>query len=128
MSAPAMTRGDLSPIEERRARVRRGHLYEWLAAALLLLKGYWPLGRRVRSRLGEIDLVAVRGRRLVFVEVKGRPTLEEAKAAVTSRQLLRVARAAEAWVARHPRYADHEIRLDAVLVAPWRWPRHCVMC
>jgi putative endonuclease len=68
---------------ERIGRYRRGHLSEWLAAAALLAKGYRILGRRVRTPYGEIDLVALRGRRLAFVEVKRRATRGEAEAAIT---------------------------------------------
>ena len=57
---------------ERIGRYRRGRLSEWLAAAALLAKGYRILGRRVRTPYGEIDLIALRGRRLAFVEVKRR--------------------------------------------------------
>ena len=53
-------------------RERRGRIAEWIAAAFLCLKGYRILARRYRSKLGEIDLIAVRGRRLAFVEVKRR--------------------------------------------------------
>ena len=68
---------------ERIGRYRRGRLSEWLAAAALLARGYRILGRRVRTPYGEIDLIAVRGRRLAFVEVKRRATRGEAEAAVT---------------------------------------------
>src|SRR5262249_19071702 len=83
---------------DRLARYRRGRLSEWMAAALLVAKGYRILGRRVRTPYGEIDLVAVRGSRLAFVEVKRRPTRLEAEAALTTRQRVRIARAAEFWV------------------------------
>ena len=98
---------------ERIGRYRRGRLSEWLAAAALLARGYRILGRRVRTPYGEIDLIAVRGRRLAFVEVKLRATRGEAEAAVTLRQAARVARAAEFWVSRHPAFRDHEHGLDA---------------
>ena len=65
---------DPGPSPDRIARYRRGRLSEWLAAAALLAKGYRILGRRVRTPYGEIDLIAVRGRRLAFVEVKRRAT------------------------------------------------------
>jgi putative endonuclease len=109
---------------ERIGRYRRGRLSEWLAALALLAKGYRILGRRVRTPYGEIDLIAVRGRRLAFVEVKRRATRSEAEAAVTLRQAGRVARAAEFWVGRHPAFRDHEQNLDAVFVMPRRLPVH----
>ena len=110
--------------KQRQARERRGRLAEIAAAALLMLKGYRVLERRVRSPLGEIDLIAVRGRRLAFVEVKSRRSLEDAQTSITSRQSRRIRAAAERWVWRHPGYRDHEFGLDAVLLDASFWPRH----
>lgn len=112
--------------EERRRRNRRGSISEHLAAWMLRLKGYRILGRRVRTGAGEIDLVAVRGNRLTFVEVKQRQTLDGAEASISERQRKRVRRAAELWIAKRPRYQEHEQGFDLVLVAPRRWPRHVV--
>ena len=109
---------------DRLARYRRGRLSEWMAAALLIAKGYRILGRRVRTPHGEIDLIAVRGRRLAFVEVKRRLTRDEAEAALTPRQAGRIGRAAEFWVSRHAAYREHERALDAILVVQGRLPAH----
>jgi putative endonuclease len=117
-------RRTVTPTEERIERYRRGLLSEWVAAAALMAKGYRILGRRVRTPYGEIDLIAVRGRRLAFVEVKRRATRPEAEAAITQRQSARIARAAEFWVSRNPRYRDHEQGLDVVFVTPNRLPVH----
>lgn len=108
----------------RRQRERMGRWAELIAAAVLCLKGYRILARRYRSKAGEIDLIAVRGRRLAFIEVKRRPTMDAAEAAKTFRQARRIARAAEQWVWRHPAYRDYEIGLDALLLVPGRLPRH----
>lgn len=89
----------------------------------LLLKGYVPLARRVRTPVGEIDLIVKRGRRIVFVEVKARGRVEDALVAA-SRSRARLGRAAEWWLAAHPRHAGGEVRFDVVLVAPKRWPAH----
>jgi len=109
---------------ERLERYRRGRFSELVAAALLLAKGYRILDRRCRTPYGELDLIAVRGRRLVFVEVKRRATRLEAEAALTPHQARRMVRAADHWVSRHPRYRDHDRGLDAILVVPRRLPLH----
>ena len=115
---------DDSARSERQGRYRRGRFSELVAAAALMAKGYRVLGRRVRTPYGEIDLVAVRGRRLAFVEVKRRASMAECEAALTPGQAERIARAAEHWIARHDRYCDHDVGLDAVLVVPGRLPAH----
>jgi putative endonuclease len=109
---------------DRLARYRRGRFSELLAAALLMAKGYRILDRRCRTPYGEIDLIAVRGKRLAFVEVKRRATRLEAEASLTPYQARRIVRAAAYWVSRHPRYRDHDRSLDAILVIPRRLPAH----
>ena len=49
------------------------------AVVLLRLKGYRVLASRYQIRGGEIDIVARRGDTVAFVEVKVRPTLDEAQ-------------------------------------------------
>jgi putative endonuclease len=118
-------RADIEPgPNERRARLRRGRVSEALAAAVLMAKGYLILGRRVKTRVGEIDIIAVRGKRLAFVEVKRRLTPEDAEAAVSARQAARIRRAADHWLAHRTRYHGHEQGFDVILLVPGRWPRH----
>jgi putative endonuclease len=100
---------------------RRGEI---LAALWLMAKGYRVLGFRHRLRQGEIDLLAARGRVLIAVEVKRRAALEAALEAVTPAQRQRLRRALRAYAARHTRFADAELRLGLVALAPGRLPRH----
>ena len=78
---------------------------------------------RARTPVGEVDLVARRGRTLAFIEVKARAGEEEAAFALDDWRLRRVARAAEALAPRYARDGD-DIRIDAVFIVPRRWPRH----
>jgi putative endonuclease len=110
--------------ESRRVAFRTGISAESRAALLLIAKGFRILARRWKSPVGEIDIVARRRRLLVFVEVKARQDRDEAAWSVTDRQRGRIVAAAQAWLARHPDDCIRDIRFDAVLVAPWRIPRH----
>jgi putative endonuclease len=94
------------------------------AAALLIAKGFRILARRWRCPVGEIDIIARRRGLLVFVEVKVRPTTEEAAWSVTPRQRARIAAAAQAWLAQNPAPGIRDMRFDAILVAPRSVPRH----
>ena len=58
---------------ERVRAYRSGLVAETLVALLLRLRGHRIVARRYATPVGEIDLVAIKGRRLAFVEVK-RPT------------------------------------------------------
>jgi putative endonuclease len=103
---------------------RTGISAESRAAAFLIAKGFRILARRWKSPLGEIDIIARRRALLIFVEVKARPSLEEAAWSVTEQQRARIVGAAEAWLARNGDARIRDIRFDAMLVAPGRMPRH----
>ena len=104
-----------------KASERRGRRSEWFAALLLVCKGYRILGRRVKTRLGEIDLVAKAPSGVIcFIEVKARPDQGLATEAVGQRQRGRIVRAAGAYLAGRPVAA----RFDVVTVIPGRFPRH----
>jgi putative endonuclease len=91
---------------------------------LLMLKGYQILGFRLRTRQGEIDLLARRGRTLAVVEVKLRPTLQEAMTAMGPEQQERLLRAADSLLDRRPALRQLALRLDLIALAPGRFPRH----
>ena len=107
----------------RRQAEQGGRHAETIAAWWLRLKGWTILGRRVRIPLGEVDLVARRGKTLAFVEVKARASDAEADLALDEYRLRRVAAAAEALVPRYARPGD-AIRIDAIFIVPGRLPRH----
>jgi len=101
-----------------------GRRAEWIAALLLMAKGYRILGMRLRTPLAEVDLAAQRGSVLAIVEVKRRRTLEEALLAVTPAQRERLRRAGGVLMARGGKNRPAIVRLDLVALAPGRWPRH----
>jgi putative endonuclease len=111
-----------TPDPRRVARERDGRWAEHVAATFLMLHGYRILARRHRTPHGELDLIARRGRRIAFVEVKYRRTREAADEALTAIQTRRIHDAAEHWLARYPALADCEQGFDAILVTPWALP------
>ena len=104
---------------------RRGRKGEALAAWYFRLKGWRVLARRVKTRRGEVDLIVRRGRTVAFVEVKWRRTAAELDLAIDEYRLRRVAAAAEAVAPRFVRPGDDQ-RIDVLLLAPGRLPRHIV--
>jgi len=102
------------------ARRRTGALAEQLVARRLAAAGWTIVERNARTRYGELDVVALDGRTLVFVEVKAgregatfgpeRPIL-----AVDARKQRRVRKLATAWMAERPELPRYdEIRFDAI--------------
>lgn len=111
--------------QERGAAARRlGRRAEVLAALWLMAKGYRILGFRLATPLGEIDLLAQRGKVLAVVEVKQRTTIEDALDAVTPTQRDRLRRAAAHLGAHRAGLRGLHVRLDLIALAPGRAPRH----
>jgi len=108
---------------KRQEAERQGRRAENRAALWLRLKGWRVLGRRVRTPVGEVDLIVRRGRTVAFVEVKARSNAEGAELSLDRHRLRRVAAAAEALAPRFVRKGD-DMRIDAMFVVPHRLPRH----
>jgi putative endonuclease len=104
---------------------KRGSRSERRAALHYLLRGYRILGLNVWAGGNEIDVIARRGRALVFAEVKERAydAFGAPEEFVHPEKQRRVRRAAEAWLAAHPELDGCEIRFDVVAVASGRLER-----
>jgi len=96
----------------------KGQFFERLALLLLLLKGYRCIGKNVRGKGGEIDLLFCKKHVLVLVEVKYRSSREKAHYAIHPKQKTRLLKSATSFLSSYP---QHDIRLDVVLFYP-KWP------
>jgi putative endonuclease len=84
------------------------------------LRGYRILATNAWAAGNEVDVVARRGRRLVFCEVKEKTGTRYGDPAdmVGAEKQRRIRRAAQAWLTQHPELAELEIRFDVVAVSP----------
>lgn len=103
---------------------RAGRQAETWAALFLRLKGYRILARRFKTPVGEIDLIARRGRLIAFIEVKKRFALDRALESVSARGRQRITRAAQWALSRHPEWHGAELRFDLVAIGRWGAIRH----
>ena len=94
----------------------KGQDAEELACAALVRDGFAILGRRLRTPLGEIDIIAATGAILAFVEVKRRPDLAGAAASLGRRQQGRLIAAAGYLLGEHPAWLRETTRFDVILV------------
>ena len=97
--------------------VALGAMGEELAASALTAAGMRILDRNWRCRHGELDLVAVDGDTIVFVEVKTRSGLGfgSPAEAVTYAKQRRIRMLAQRWLADSDRHWPH-VRFDVVAV------------
>jgi putative endonuclease len=94
-----------------------GERGEAAAAKFLRRLGYKIVGRQDRHRLGEIDIVAVDGRTVVFVEVKTRTSHDAGHPteAVTPDKQRRLTRVALSFLKRHG-LLESSARFDVIAV------------
>ena len=91
-----------------------GHWGESLAAAYLQKKHYRIVGANYRCRMGEIDLIAEKGKYLVFVEVKLRRSsaFAEAREFVDRHKQERILTAASLYLSQHE--TEKQPRFDVI--------------
>jgi len=107
-------------MNDRIARYRTGLKAEALAAWVMRFQGYRIVAKRYKTPVGEIDLIARRGKSLVFIEVKARGTIDAALESVKTHQSRRIIRAAEFYLVGY-RGKTPDIRFDVIAIqAPLR--------
>ncbi len=101
-----------------RARKNLGDSAERVAALYLEQHGLRILARNVRTRAGEIDLIAEEGDELAFVEVKARRGTRYGapEEAITPRKQLQLVNLADAFMAQQREFAGRPWRIDVVAI------------
>ena len=99
---------------------RTGERFEQLATRWLQARGVKPLQQNFSCRVGEIDLIAIDGSSLVFVEVRARsnPHFASAAGSVDRRKQRKLLRTAQFFLQRHPQLAKMPCRFDVVAIEP----------
>lgn len=93
---------------------------ERAAARFLKSAGYRIIARSYRNQFGEIDLIVMDGRQIVFVEVKTRATTQRGQPheAVDQGKQAKLSKLALVWLKKHKRL-DQSARFDVVSII---WP------
>ena len=114
----AWLRGDEAGEGSSNARIRLGAHGERIAARHLKRSGYRIVSRNFRAAGAEVDLVAMDGETLVFVEVKTRlgDGAGAPQEALDRRKQAHIRRAATIFAARN-RAESRPIRFDVVAIA-----------
>jgi putative endonuclease len=105
--------------------VKRGGEEERRAARHYRLRGYRILGTNIWAAGNELDVIARRGRTLVFCEVKAKsgPGFGDPLEMVDEEKLRRISRAGEVWLAAHPELCGLDVRVDVMAVRGGRLER-----
>lgn len=109
---------DGSPASDQPTSYQTGKDGESRAVAYLRLRGYGILEQRYKTAVGEIDIIAKKGRTLIFVEVKSHKTEASSLESVTEKQQRRIVKAAQWYLSSHPQFSEFDQRFDVMAVAP----------
>ena len=97
---------------------RHNELGKWgeqLAVDLLVTKGYAIVERNWRAGNLEVDIVAMKDNRIVFVEVKTRSSkFVDPLDAIDRRRVSRIVRAANSYVKAYN--IPHEVQFDVIII------------
>jgi putative endonuclease len=104
-------------IEKDKIKKKRGQRGEDLACEFLKKNGYHIAERNFRCKMGEIDIVALDGEQICFVEVKARTRTDYGmpRDAVDRRKQQKLLRCAQLYLKLHPHLAErYSPRMDIV--------------
>ncbi|HHV27220.1 YraN family protein [Anaerosalibacter bizertensis] len=97
--------------------IDRGKIGESIAVNFLIGKDYYILERNFRSKTGEIDIIALKGDMLIFVEVKTRTSIDYGYAyeAVNRKKQRRIMNTAFYYI-KFNRMKGYQLRFDIIEV------------
>lgn len=96
---------------------KKGIQAELQAIEYLKSQNYTVLKHRFLSPYGEIDILVLKDRVLIAVEVKQRPNLKIARSCITDRQKQRIEDTLLYFISLLPQYKTFSLRLDVIFIA-----------
>jgi putative endonuclease len=100
------------------SRKAAGKQGEDRAAAWLEAQGMAVIARNVRSRTGEIDLVALEGETIIFIEVKTWSvyTVDSLDWGINARKQQRIIETAKYFLSSNRKYSSMAVRFDVIFI------------
>ncbi|MDR2517502.1 MAG: YraN family protein [Spirochaetaceae bacterium] len=99
-------------------RKTAGKAGEDRAAAWLTARGFEIIARNYRSPAGEVDIIALDGETIVFVEVKAWSTyhIDNLDRGIDARKQRRIIETAKYFLNAHRKYNNRTVRFDVVFI------------
>lgn len=94
---------------------RYGLLAEYIMILYLIFTGHKIIARRFKTKLGEIDIIASKGKNLIIFEVKARKYGELSTEIVSKRQINRIYSAVNIFLSENDKYVDYNILFSIIL-------------
>lgn len=97
---------------------------EWLVIIYLVFKFYRILKVRYKNKAGEIDIIAKKKNRIIFIEVKARKNHLYLAETISNYQLNRIKNSGEVFINFHKKYQNCDRQVDYVYVHKYKIYMH----
>lgn len=98
-----------------------GIIGEYIVILIYKICFYQIVAYRKRNYLGEIDIIAKKGKVIVFIEVKTRSN-DNDDVLLSKKQQTRIKNAALLFIQKKAQYQNYDLRFDLALIRRYRWP------
>lgn len=98
-----------------------GFFAEIVAIIFYIIKLYTILHHRKKLYTGEVDIIAVKGKTLVFIEVKARTAMIDSFI-ISEKQKSRIRRSADLFISQNNLFSGYDIRFDLFIFRSYRLP------
>lgn len=112
------------PKSPKKQTYKFGIIAEKIAIIFLRLKGYKILKWRYRNHFGEIDIIAKKSQKIIFIEVKARKNKTNIEEILKPKQLTRIKRSAQFFIAKNPQFHNCDLRFDFIEIGKFFLPKH----
>lgn len=101
-----------------------GIVAEYIVILYLTFKFYKIIHSRYRSKAGEIDIIAQKGRLIIFIEVKARKNKRGIFEVLSKSQQQRIIRSSELFMAQNRKFTGYDMRFDLIVITPGLFIKH----
>jgi putative endonuclease len=110
-------------LTKKQRTYRFSRMAELISSFYLRLKFYHVIAHRFKSPFGEIDLIATKGSKIIFLEIKARQDTNLMDF-ISKRQQQRIINTAEYFLLKEAKYKNYYIRFDVIIMNSYFWPKH----
>ncbi|QEN07536.1 YraN family protein [Oceanispirochaeta crateris] len=98
---------------------KKGVLGEQRATDYLSSSGYQIIKRNFRKSFGEVDIIAVKGNKIVFCEIKNWDYIgwEDLHFSINTSKIQRIKRVATLFLQQNPDYDGYHVGFDLILLS-----------
>lgn len=108
--------------QNKAAHYKKGLWAAQFCKMALFFCGYRVLAHRYKTPVGEIDLIAKKGKTLIFIEVKARGSLQQGADAIQDKAKRRIENTAKLFLAKNTNIAYEDLRIDVMIVTSFLKP------